>query len=724
YMSIKGKTGPDEMEEVLTQNTIKGKSLEKGVGIVNISEMLGTENAGAKLEINDYKGKEKTVQSGATAAATVYSLANIVVTPMLRSGEVNTDKDLQIFFTVDGKTPSFKEGIADEGTYYLTEKEKYGTESYSIELERFVNMANEKSQKLTFKVVCVSGSGMISKVTTLKLNVKPVWFNYDLYITDVPEGGYEVSSGGFIKFKAQLFKETQNTAKIAKPKNLRWEVLEGKDIASIGKKNGLLKTIKGKTGYVVIRCSCKEKGHSIYSEERAFYVGNHAPVKSFTISESEMELSCGLGGKQVSITSAVNNNGEDILFEDYVKYSWTSSNQNVAYPSSDYGTETTVFPRKNGKAIITCTAKDGSNTQARIKVTVRNKVISLEIVGQDSVAPGSRPVYKSEVHGALDVTRKKEISPPYDKRVAWFLNGDTGCTEIDGGKIKVDPKKGRVTVAANPTIKEFYICSIARDGSGISNSKLVRINEKKTTSIIVKAEDITTAMDDAYNIKLNKKGSIASMQLYTIDAESSNKIETWLTIRAGTDSKTTVSWRSSNEDVVSVSGSPWTATLKAKGAGTARITCTANDGTGKKASFIVKVIVPVSHLMLTNKDHEVYPGGTDGIPYLYAEKGKSTAIQPVFGESYGKPKKPKVKWSYKIVGYDDNNCIKALDEATIEKAEKAKLFSVKGSKVKINRNYDRLCTQNGLPDKIGLMITATSTDGTNVSDSILIIPVK
>ena len=102
--------------------------------------------------------------------------------------------------------------------------------------------------------------------------------------------------------------------------------------------------------------------------------------------------------------------------------------------------------------------------------------------------------------------------------------------------------------------------------------------------------------------------------------------------------------------------------------------------------------------------------------------GKETVIQVTTGDSYGKPDNPKVKWSYAIVGYDENNRREALDEATIEKAEKAKLFSVKGSKVKINRNYDRLCEQNGLPDKIGVIISATSTDGTNVSDSILIIP--
>ena len=107
---------------------------------------------------------------------------------------------------------------------------------------------------------------------------------------------------------------------------------------------------------------------------------------------------------------------------------------------------------------------------------------------------------------------------------------------------------------------------------------------------------------------------------------------------------------------------------------------------------------------------------------IYLDKGKSTTVKTVIGDSYGKPTNPKIKWSYEIVEYDENNRSKPLDAAVAEKVQKAKLFNVKAGKVKINKNYDKLRTENSLPERIGVIITAASTDGTNVKDSIMLIP--
>ncbi len=721
YMSINGAVSPDEMETVLTGRTINGKSLEKGTGIVNLAKMLGTGAAGPKLELYDLGKLLNTVEGGKSGSATVNSSAYISVIPMSASGEVNSERNVQVFYTINGKKPAFKDGVAKEGTYCLVpdEGDIDNSNRFRINLKNIVDIIAEKRQKITLRVVTVTEYGEVSKGTTFKLNVDPVWNHVKLIISDLPESAYTIAPGGTLQLKAQLVKDNYEQTKVSAANKPKWEILEGADIASFGNKNGLLKTFKGKTGEVTIRCSCKYKGRTYRSMEKTIKVADQIPLKNITLSDSYLELGTGMGWKTVSVTNAINRNDEDILEEEYVKYVWKSSNLKVASPTIQSGKETNIYPKGKGTAIITCTALDGSKTSAKIKVTVKQKAVSIDINGQDCIVAGTSVAYKAGVHGHVDSVTNKETVSADDKSVTWYLNDDVSCTELDGGAVRIDPKKGIVYITEAHSLKEIYVCAIANDGSNRSNRKRVRVIDKKTTFLNV----YTIATDDAYQIKKNKNGGITSMQLYTVNAASSPVWESKLDIMTTSDSITEVNWKSSNAAVVEVVDTMGgDAQLWAKGAGSAKITCMADDGSGKKYSFKVKVIAPVSHLMLTNDKLTVYPGGSDGISYVYLDKGKSTTVKPVTGDSYGKPTNPKIKWSYEIVGYDEDNCAKALDAAVVEKAQKAKLFNVKDGRIKINKNYDKLRTENGLPERIGVIITVAATDGTNVKDSIMVIP--
>ena len=92
-------------------------------------------------------------------------------------------------------------------------------ECFVINIDKIVNVATDKRQKITIKVVAVTEFGEISKVTTLKLKVNPVWYSISLYIPDVPDERYTVSAGGSLQLKAQLIKRTNTQTKVLTLKN-------------------------------------------------------------------------------------------------------------------------------------------------------------------------------------------------------------------------------------------------------------------------------------------------------------------------------------------------------------------------------------------------------------------------------------------------------------------------------------------------------------------------
>ncbi len=73
-------------------------------------------------------------------------------------------------------------------------------------------------------------------------------------------------------------------------------------------------------------------------------------------------------------------------------------------------------------------------------------------------------------------------------------------------------------------------------------------------------------------------------------------------------------------------------------AGKTTITATANDGSNKKASITVNVLVPVSNIRLQPADDLI-----ETIGY-----GKSATTLVAYGNTYGDPSEKNVEWDYKI----------------------------------------------------------------------------
>jgi uncharacterized protein YjdB len=190
-----------------------------------------------------------------------------------------------------------------------------------------------------------------------------------------------------------------------------------------------------------------------------------------------------------------------------------------------------------GTATITCTAADGSGVTATCKITVTEPVTSIKLdVSSKTIAKGK------------SVTLKATVKPSNatDKTVTWKSSN----TKV----AKVDKKTGKVTAKKVGTAT---ITCTSADGKTKATCKITvttpvtKIKLSKTSATIKKGKTLTL------------KATVTSSNAYQ-----------------------KVNWKSSNESVATVSSS---GKVTAKKKGTATITCTAADGSGKKVTCKITV---------------------------------------------------------------------------------------------------------------------------------------
>jgi uncharacterized protein YjdB len=212
---------------------------------------------------------------------------------------------------------------------------------------------------------------------------------------------------------------------------------------------------------------------------------------------------------------------------------WKSNNTKVATVDKKTGKVTAVA---KGTATITCTAADGSGVTATCKITVTTPVSKVALnTTSKTIAKGKSTTLKATVTPAK----------AYQK-VTWKSSNESVATVTSSGKVTAK-KEGTVTITCT-----------AADGTG----------KKVTCKITVKTP--------ATKIKLSK-------------TTASLKVGKTITLKATvTPGKAyqKVTWKSSNTKVATVSPS---GKVTARKKGTATITCTAADGSSKKATCKITV---------------------------------------------------------------------------------------------------------------------------------------
>ena len=244
----------------------------------------------------------------------------------------------------------------------------------------------------------------------------------------------------------------------------------------------------------------------------------------------------------------------DTAFQDVT---WKSSNTSIATVDKDGN----VKAVGNGTCKIIATTTDGYNKSGSSDVTVDIKAesINLDKTSLDITNLGVKEKIKAEVSPSFST-----INRP----VKWS-SSDTNVAKVDND--------GNVTVVGNGACK---ITATTTDGSNKTASCDVTVDVKFVTGI---------SFDfNSYTITNVNQTPVFRPNITPSDAEDKN-----------------VRWSSSNTKVATVSSS---GVIKAAGNGTCKITATTTDGTNLSASFNIIVNIKATKITLDKTKIELTTG--------------------------------------------------------------------------------------------------------------------
>lgn len=651
YMSWFGTVSPKTMEKVLESSCVKCSDSGMGAGIVNVANMLdGKPIAPAyRITYTDESGTESTLYDYEEFDGSVLPCES-----RLYFATYGHDDAWYILYTLDGKTPSVKNGQIVNGTQYV---------GGGIDLSAYAGGS------VTLKAVQVSGMGVPGKVLTLKLKVAD-----SIQVDSVSISGPSLIVAG----KSGQFTATVEPAEYA-DQGVIWRISSCDDSLSAAKitQKGVLSTPKNASGSITIEAESKANGNIVARKTVQVKIVN--PVSKMKLDLSKATIYNG-DTLALSIAQMVDAKGNSVM--GYFDVSWTSSNTRVATVSSS-GVVTAVG---KGNATITCKALGGSNKTAKCTVTVKQQVTGITITGNSYINPGA------------STTLKANITPSNanSKAVEWSLGSYVAGVSIStSGKLKVASY-----VAPNTKIT---VRATSKDGFGATDAHTVTVKAKLTS--------LTMTLNTAYEglaagAVYNRKGVLTTMNLFSVDMPESSYLDNYCDLwRTFTGPDTLAgTWSSSNTTVATVTNGYVTAHK----AGTAKITYTALDGSNKKVSITVKVTNPVSYMEIKTSA----PQMTNDTPYIGI--GKSVNNSVYFGDTYGTVSNKKVKWDFELyeASYDGSlvsnwtSYVKSNKLITVSSSGK---LTVKKGVYDIWNEY--VDSTDGVWNELELYLYAYSTDG-------------
>lgn len=483
----------------------------------------------------------------------------------------------KVYYSVDGKKPTYKNGVVTNGT------ELQMTTSGTVDYTGTVQLTG--ARKVTLNVMAVNTlTGKTSKVVTKAVNLTPI--PSKVTITQV-NGITQIAAGKKLALKAEVGPSYAISTKV------QWSVDQKGKENGIKVVNGNVTTTAKTTAgtYMVTATAVGSDGKTFAGGKSATYtftVLASGYIDKIVITPKTTTLDlvktktvnlADAGRLSVTLKGGTAGDASDVV--------WSSSNTKIATVSA----QGVVTAKAAGKVTITAMANDGGGKKATCTITVTSPVTKITISGPTKVA-----VTKA-------ITLKADITPATatNKKVKWSVMGNNLVT-VNNGKVTV--KKG---ASGSCTIR-----AEALDGSEEYAEYEVTIVSGVITSIALpKTETLFTAAGNS-------------------DAPTKKRLTATIQGAAGAD-LTAVEYSSSAANIVAVNQK---GEITAKSAGKATITCAATDGSGKKASCIVTVNVPMSHLSVTPIN------GNKGV----VARGKSIQLTAKYTSNFGEPTNKNIIW--------------------------------------------------------------------------------
>ena len=241
----------------------------------------------------------------------------------------------------------------------------------------------------------------------------------------------------------------------------------------------------------------------------------------------------------------------------YQGVNWKSSAPSVASVDENG----VVRALKKGSASVTATARDGSGKSATFKIQVGVKVKGIALSGKDSLCGGA----------------SAKLTPTVTPKEASIKGVTYTSSNTDALKVSAD---GKMTARAVNSAVEVTVTATAKDGSGVYDVKKV--------TVYPAAKKITVTQDGqevSKTITLDlTRGGVSNLKA-TIEPAAAYQ---------------GVTWSSSYAPVAAVDKD--TGVITGKKPGTATLTVKAQDGSGKSATYTIKVVRRASALSISGKE--------------------------------------------------------------------------------------------------------------------------
>lgn len=666
YISALGyNPGPDAVEKAMKKAVNRGTGSQMGTGIIDASKLFSSDKTAPSIGIYTARtivqSLEEENATGVTAQeatpitgeeyARILADESYTVAVSNEEGDarylfvqeeeadlstmgLTSNKDLVIgpgakatnahtlVYTTDGSTPTMKEGLITNGYVVKT------STGIRINLAQFAT-----GKRITVKAAYISGMGVMSKVATYSFTV-----NKADYVQSVRIEGSAILIPG----KSATLTAIVEPVAISR-QDVTWEIISRSPSAPGAKisSKGLLTTRNTDSGFIRIRATSKADPSKYATID--IILRKLTPVKTLTLDRKSDILGFaatadgnGIGRTRLKVTQMVTTRGKNVLGDPDYDVTWTSSNPSIASVDSTG----LVTAQSLGKVTITCTATDGSKKNAKCTITVVTPPDAILVSGQSHIAQGKSAGYKLEFYPASA-----------NKTVQWRVEDADGYAP-SGITIT---SSGRVTVSKTAPKQTFYVKAYSITGSTVGSQKVTVSEPVKYINIY------TVGSQNPPAVQYNKNGTLKSLTLYSSDVpETGSFNEQRVTLSSYSNSTVTTDWSTSNASIVSIENASNGMTLVAHKAGKATITCTASDGSGKRASVSVTVTTPASYITIESSLKTAY-GTSD--PYrldshafpqnmgYYAPTlatGKSANNKATLGSTYGKAGSAKIRWSFEV----------------------------------------------------------------------------
>ena len=328
----------------------------------------------------------------------------------------------------------------------------------------------------------------------------------------------------------------------ASTKDVEWSS-SAPDVATVDASG---RVVAVKAGSAVITCSAVD-GSGV--QATCNVTVTEVPVTSIKVVPSELSLKVTESARLVATVEPETASNKNL--------SWSSSDETIVKVDAE-GNVTAV---KEGRAVVTVTAVDGSGVKTEVIVTVLSTPVSSIVLNRETAA--------LQVSGTIRLSATVMPETATNKGVTWSSSNDAVAT------VSAD---GLVTAMS---LGEALITATAADGSGVTATCRVTVGATP-------AEGVSIAADGETTLKVG--GAVQLRATVTPDAATDKS----------------VSWSTGNANVATVDVN---GLVTAVGVGTTTITCT--NSAGQTATIDITVErTPVSSITLNCETAALQVSGT------------------------------------------------------------------------------------------------------------------